>query len=46
VRLGEIDEAIAKRDGASVEEIQGYWRKQGFDMDKELWLVEFRLKQD
>lgn len=46
VKLGEIDEALAKKDGNSVEEVQAYWRKQGFDVDKELWLVEFRLKTD
>jgi hypothetical protein len=45
VKLGEIDEVLAGRDGASVEEVQGYWRKQGFGLDKELWLVEFRLEQ-
>jgi hypothetical protein len=46
VKLGEIDEPLAKRDGTSVKEVQAYWKKRGFDMDKELWLVEFRLKQD
>jgi len=46
IRLGEIDESLAKRDGASVEEVRAYWKKQGFGLDKELWLVEFRLKPD
>jgi len=46
IKLGEIDEALAKRDGASVEDVQGYWEGQGFALDKELWLVEFRLKAD
>jgi uncharacterized protein YqfB (UPF0267 family) len=46
VKLGEIDEALAERDGSSVKEIQAYWKKQGFDLDKELWLVEFRLRRD
>jgi hypothetical protein len=46
VKLRDIDEALAKRDGASVEEIQAYWKKHGFDLDKELWLVEFRLKPE
>jgi hypothetical protein len=46
IKLGEVDEAIAKRDGATVEDIQAYWKKQGFGLDKELWLVEFRLKRD
>jgi hypothetical protein len=46
VRVGDIDEVLAKRDGASVKEVQAYWKKQGFDLDKELWLVEFRLKSD
>jgi len=46
IRLGEVDEALAKRDGATVEDVQAYWKKQGFGLDKELWLVEFRLKPD
>jgi len=46
IKLGEIDEALAKRDGATLKEVQAYWMKQGFGLDKELWLVEFRLKAD
>ena len=44
IKLGEIDDAIARRDGATVEEVHAYWKKQGFGLDKELWLIEFRLK--
>ncbi|MDA4134924.1 MAG: ASCH domain-containing protein [Thaumarchaeota archaeon] len=44
IKLGEIDDATAKRDGATVEDVQAYWKKQGFGLDKELWLIEFRLK--
>lgn len=44
VRLGEINSSLAKRDGAtSVVEVRAYWTKQGFDLKKELWLVEFEL---
>ena len=46
IKLGDVDDALAKRDGATVEEVQAYWKKQGFGLDKELWLVEFRLKRD
>jgi hypothetical protein len=44
MKLGDIDESLAERDGASAKEIQAYWKGQGFGLDKELWLVEFRLK--
>lgn len=46
IRLGDIDEALAKRDGATAKEVRAYWKKQGFGLDKELWLIEFRLKPD
>ncbi|MDA4121939.1 MAG: ASCH domain-containing protein [Thaumarchaeota archaeon] len=45
IKLGEIDDSIAKRDGAaSASEVKGYWKKQGFGPDKEMWLVEFKLQ--
>ncbi len=45
IKLGDIDDALAKRDGAaSGEEVRSYWRKQGFDLKKELWLVEFKVE--
>lgn len=45
IKLGEIDEALAKRDGAaSASEVTGYWKKQGFGPEKELWLVEFKVQ--
>lgn len=44
VRLKEIDDKLAKRDGAtSSTEAKAYWSKQGFGADDELWLVEFEL---
>lgn len=44
IRLGAIDDRLAKRDGAgSAAEVKAYWAKQGFDAKKELWLVEFKL---
>jgi len=44
VRLKEIDDNLAKRDGArSSTETKAYWSKQGFRADYELWLVEFEL---
>jgi len=44
IKLGEIDDKLAKRDGAgSAAEVKAYWTKQGFDAKKELWLVEFKL---
>lgn len=44
VKLGDIDDGLAKRDGAaSVAEVKAYWKKQGFDLNDELWLVEFEL---
>ena len=44
IKLGEIDDLLAKRDGAaSAVDVQAYWKKQGFKSDKELWLVEFRI---
>jgi hypothetical protein len=46
IKLGEIDESLARRDGATVEDVRAYWKKQGFGLDKKLWLVEFRLKLD
>ena len=45
VKLGDIDDKLAKRDGAaSAAEVKAYWTKQGFDAKKELWLVEFELE--
>lgn len=45
IKLGDIDDALAKRDGAaSAEEVRGYWTKQGFDLKKVLWLVEFEVQ--
>jgi hypothetical protein len=46
ITLRDIDEDLARRDGASLEEVQDYWKKQGFGLDDELWLVEFRLKPE
>jgi len=44
VRLKEIDDKLARRDGAtSSTETKAYWSKQGFGADDELWLVEFEL---
>ncbi|HUI22857.1 MAG TPA: hypothetical protein VLY82_00510 [Nitrososphaerales archaeon] len=44
VRLKEIDDNLAKRDGArSSTETKAYWSKQGFRADDELWLMEFEL---
>jgi hypothetical protein len=44
VKLREINEKLAKRDGAeSPSEVKAYWSKQGFGADDELWLVEFEL---
>jgi uncharacterized protein YqfB (UPF0267 family) len=44
VALGDIDEKLAKRDGAaSAAEVKAYWGKQGFGAKDELWLVEFKL---
>jgi len=44
VRVKEIDDKLAKRDGAkSSTETKAYWSKQGFRADDELWLVEFEL---
>ena len=44
VKLREIDEKLAKRDGAeSPTEVKAYWSKQGFGAEDELWLVEFEL---
>ena len=44
IKLGSIDDKLAKRDGAaSAAEAKAYWTKQGFDAKKELWLVEFKL---
>lgn len=46
IKLGDIDDALARRDGAtSAEEVRSYWTKQGFDMKKELWLVEFEVEK-
>ena len=42
IRLGDIDEGLARRDGGeSAEEVKGYWQKQGFKADDQLWLIEF-----
>jgi hypothetical protein len=44
ILLGDIDDGLARRDGAaSAAEVRAYWAKQGFDLKKELWLVEFEL---
>jgi len=44
IKLKEIDDKLAKRDGASSStEAKAYWSKQGFRADDELWLVEFEL---
>jgi hypothetical protein len=44
VKLREVDEKLAKRDGAeSPTEVKAYWSKQGFRANDELWLVEFEL---
>jgi hypothetical protein len=44
IRLKEIDDKLAKRDGArSSTETKAYWSKQGFRAEDELWLVEFEL---
>jgi len=44
IRLKEIDDKLAKRDGVrSSTEAKAYWSKQGFRADDELWLVEFEL---
>lgn len=44
IRLREIDDKLAKRDGASSStEAKAYWSKQGFRAVDELWLVEFEL---
>jgi len=43
IKLGDIDDRLAKRDGAaSATDVKAYWTKQGFDSKKELWLVEFK----
>jgi len=45
IKLGDINDSLAKRDGASsVEEVRSYWMKQGFDLKKQLWLVEFEVQ--
>jgi hypothetical protein len=37
IKLGEIDETLAKRDGAaSAREVSTHWKKQGFGLDKEV----------
>ena len=44
IRLREINDKLAKRDGASSStESKAYWSKQGFRAVDELWLVEFDL---
>ena len=44
IRLGEIDDKLARRDGSSSStEVKAYWSKQGFKAGDELWLVEFEL---
>jgi hypothetical protein len=44
IKLREIDEKLARRDGASSpSEVKAYWSKQGFGATDELWLVEFEL---
>lgn len=44
VRLGEIDDKLALRDGAaSATAVKAYWSKQGFKGSDQLWLVEFKL---
>ena len=47
IRLSDIDESLARRDGASSpKEVQDYWKKQGFGPNDELWLVEFELSRE
>ena len=44
VKIREIDEKLARRDGASSpSEVKAYWSKRGFKASDELWLVEFQL---
>ena len=44
LRLGAIDDKLARRDGASSStEVKAHWSKQGFKAGDELWLVEFEL---
>ena len=44
LRLGAIDDKLARRDGASSPtEVKAYWSRQGFKAGDELWLVEFEL---
>ncbi|MDG7008504.1 MAG: ASCH domain-containing protein [Nitrososphaerota archaeon] len=44
IRLGSIDDRLARRDGASSStEVKTHWSKQGFKASDELWLVEFDL---
>lgn len=47
IKLGEIDDALAKRDGAaSASEVTAYWKKQGFGPERQMWLVEFKLQKE
>jgi hypothetical protein len=44
MKLGAIDDKLARRDGASSStEVKAYWSKHGFKASDELWLVEFEL---
>ncbi len=46
IKLGDVDDVLAKRDGTeSVEVVRAYWMKQGFNLNKELWLVEFEVQK-
>jgi hypothetical protein len=46
IRVREIDDTLAKRDGAdSAKTVQGYWNKQGFGLDNQLWLIEFKVQK-
>jgi hypothetical protein len=43
IKLGDIDDKLEKRDGpTSAAEVRAYWTKQGFDLEKELWLGRVR----
>ena len=44
IRLREIDDRLAKRDGAaSSTEVKAYWSQRRYRASDELWLVEFEL---
>jgi len=46
IKLGDIDDTLARKDGAaSAEDVQAYWKKQGFKPEKQLWMAEFKVKK-